>query len=45
MTRLDLPHFLTFLALPNFYFHGTTRYAILRQADVAIGKRDFLGAA
>ena len=37
--------YLTFLALPNFYFHCTTTYAILRQAGVEIGKRDFLGAA
>jgi hypothetical protein len=37
--------YLTFLALPNFYFHCTTTYAMLRQAGVEIGKRDFLGAA
>lgn len=37
--------YLTGLALPNFYFHCTTTYAILRQAGVEIGKRDFLGAA
>ena len=37
--------YLTFLALPNFYFHCMTTYAILRQAGVEIGKRDFLGAA
>jgi len=29
--------------LPNFYFHVTTAYAILRHNGVAIGKRDFLG--
>jgi hypothetical protein len=29
--------------LPNFYFHLTTAYAILRHNGVAIGKRDFLG--
>ena len=29
--------------LPNFYFHLTTAYAILRQNGVAVGKRDFLG--
>jgi uncharacterized protein len=28
---------------PNFYFHLTTTYAILRHNGVAIGKRDFLG--
>lgn len=32
-------------ALPNFYFHLTTAYAILRHNGVEIGKRDFLGAA
>jgi hypothetical protein len=31
-------------ALPNFYFHASTAYDILRHAGVAIGKRDFLGA-
>jgi len=36
--------YLTHLALPNFYFHCTTTYAILRQAGLEIGKRDFLGA-
>ena len=30
-------------ALPNFYFHLTTAYAILRHNGVEIGKRDFLG--
>jgi hypothetical protein len=30
-------------ALPNFFFHVTTAYAILRHNGVAIGKRDFLG--
>ena len=29
--------------LPNFYFHATTAYDILRHAGVEIGKRDFLG--
>jgi len=29
--------------LPNFYFHLTTAYAILRHNGVEIGKRDFLG--
>lgn len=36
--------YLTGMAMPNFYFHCTTTYAILRQAGVEIGKRDFLGA-
>ena len=29
-------------ALPNFYFHITTAYAILRHNGVVIGKRDYL---
>lgn len=29
--------------LPNFYFHYTTAYAILRHNGVQIGKRDYLG--
>ena len=31
-------------ALPNFYFHLTTAFAILRANSVEIGKTDFLGA-
>jgi hypothetical protein len=30
-------------ALPNFYFHTTTAYDILRHAGVEVGKRDFMG--
>jgi hypothetical protein len=30
--------------LPNFYFHISTAYDILRHNGLAIGKRDFLGA-
>ena len=29
--------------LPNFYFHYTTAYNILRQCGVDVGKRDFIG--
>ena len=29
--------------LPNFYFHYTTAYDILRHCGVEVGKRDFLG--
>ena len=29
--------------LPNFYFHLTTAYGILRNQGVAIGKLDYLG--
>ncbi len=35
--------YLVSFALPNFYFHLTTVYAILRHNRIAIGKRDFLG--
>ncbi|MEZ4400812.1 MAG: DUF1993 domain-containing protein [Kofleriaceae bacterium] len=31
-------------AIPNFYFHLTTAYAILRHNGVPLGKRDYLGA-
>lgn len=31
-------------SLPNFYFHATTAYDIIRQCGVEIGKRDFMGA-
>jgi uncharacterized protein len=35
--------YLTQYVLPNFFFHATTAYALLRQAGVDLGKRDFLG--
>ena len=31
-------------ALPNFYFHATTAYDLIRQCGVEIGKRDFMGS-
>ena len=31
-------------ALPNFFFHTTTAYAILRHGGVEVGKNDFVGA-
>jgi len=31
-------------SLPNFYFHTTTAYDLLRHVGVEIGKRDFMGA-
>jgi uncharacterized protein len=37
--------YLLHFALPNFYFHLTTAYDILRHNGVEIGKRDFIGAA
>jgi hypothetical protein len=36
--------FLTGFVFPNFYFHATTTYNILRHCGVELGKRDFLGA-
>jgi uncharacterized protein len=35
--------YLTQRALPNFFFHVTTAYAILRHNGVPLGKRDFIG--
>jgi hypothetical protein len=29
--------------LPNFFFHVTTAYGLLRKAGVQVGKRDYLG--
>ena len=34
--------YLTGFALPNFFFHVTTAYALLRAAGVSVGKPDFL---
>ena len=34
--------YLTGFAIPNFFFHVTTAYAILRNQGVALGKPDFL---
>jgi hypothetical protein len=35
--------YLQYFVLPNFYFHITTTYNILRHNGVELGKRDFLG--
>jgi len=35
--------YLTGWVLPNFYFHATATYAILRHCGVELGKRDYLG--
>jgi hypothetical protein len=40
MTATD---YLTEHAMPNFFFHLTTAYAILRHNGVEVGKRDYLG--
>jgi uncharacterized protein len=36
-------NYVSFFALPNFYFHMSIAHAILRQDGVAVGKTDFLG--
>ena len=35
--------FLMSFSLPNFYFHATTAYDILRMKGAPLGKRDFMG--
>ena len=35
--------FLLSFSVPNFYFHATTAYDILRQQGIPLGKRDFMG--
>ncbi|ASF47509.1 DUF1993 domain-containing protein [Methylovulum psychrotolerans] len=42
LSFLGQPYLLHFV-FPNFYFHITTAYAILRHNGVAIGKLDFVG--
>jgi hypothetical protein len=39
----DAEHFLLSFAQPNFYFHATTAYDILRARGFGIGKGDFIG--
>lgn len=36
--------YVTHFVLPNFYFHLSMAYALLRHNGIEIGKRDFLGA-
>jgi hypothetical protein len=36
-------NYLTQFALPNFFFHATTAYAILRHCGVELGKADYIG--
>ncbi len=47
MGDLEIPFtsqdFLMSFSLPNFYFHVTTAYDILRMKGVPLGKRDFMG--
>jgi hypothetical protein len=44
MTMTGL-QYLTLYSLPQFYFHATTAYNILRHTGVEIGKRDYMGAS
>lgn len=41
--QFDGETFLKHFALPNFFFHATTLYALLRHAGVELGKGDYLG--
>lgn len=41
--KFDGLNYLRHFAQPNFYFHATTTYALLRHAGVPLGKTDFLG--
>jgi hypothetical protein len=47
MGKTELPfttaNFLLSFSLPNFYFHSTTAYNLLRANGVKLGKMDFLG--
>jgi hypothetical protein len=43
--QFDGENFLKHYALPNFYFHMTTAYALLRHAGVELGKADYLRGA
>jgi len=42
LTFKGLQYLLGF-SLPNFFFHATTTYAVLRHVGVEIGKMDFMG--
>lgn len=42
--RFDGETYLKHFALPNFFFHATMTYALLRHAGVDLGKADFLGS-
>jgi len=47
MGKTELPftvaNFLLSFSLPNFYFHATTGYDLLRAKGVKLGKGNFLG--
>jgi len=42
--RLTGTNYLLRYGLPQFFFHVTTAYALLRHNGVEIGKRDYMGA-
>jgi hypothetical protein len=44
LMTMTAQNFLLSFNQPNFYFHATTFYDILRMKGVALGKRDFMGA-
>jgi uncharacterized protein len=41
--KFDGANYLLHFVMPNFYFHLTTAYDILRSAGVELGKRNFMG--
>jgi uncharacterized protein len=43
LVRLPAAQFVLHYALPNFFFHTSMAYAILRQQGVPVGKQDFDG--
>jgi uncharacterized protein len=42
--KLTASNYVLGFAIPNFYFHTVTTYALLRKEGVQIGKKDYLGA-
>jgi hypothetical protein len=42
--RMDGQTYLLHYGLPQFFFHITTNYAILRNLGVEIGKKDYMGS-
>ena len=42
--RFTAPAYLLSYGLPQFFFHVTTAYALLRHNGVEVGKKDYMGA-
>ena len=42
--RLNTQTYLLHYSLPQFFFHVTTTYDLLRHNGVEVGKRDYMGA-